>query len=103
MIINLYHLLEYSKLTWTEGTDVLAVPSPTWGYGLRGKDPLQGVAETGTANFSLDNRDGKYSPENANRTDGFEEGMPVKITSTIPEDVVTDSNALLNGTLEAWD
>lgn len=76
-------VLEYGAITWVENTDALAVPSPTWGYGLSGKDPLRGVAETGTANLTFDNREGKYSPENASRVSGFEEGMPVKITTTL--------------------
>lgn len=93
-------VLEYGPVTWTENTDVMAVPAPTWGYGLGGKDPLRGLAETGTANFTLDNRENYYSPENAAKLSGFEEGMPVKITNTLPAAVVTREDILSNGGFE---
>ena len=96
-------ILEYGDIAWVNNTDVLAVPAPTWGYGLGGKDPLRGVAQTGTANFTLENAGGEDSPENAARLSGFEEGMPVKITTALPEAVEIDDNVLLNGTFEVWD
>ena len=94
-------VLEYGPDVWTENTDVLAVPAPQWGYGLPGGDPLRLVANTGTADFTLDNRNGYYSPENAARIAGFEEGMDIKITVAMDWEVEVGDAGLLNGSFEA--
>jgi len=77
-------ILEYGPDTWIENKDVLAVPAITWGYGLKTGDPLQGVAGTGTADFTFENKEGLYSPENSGRISGFEEGMDIKINVEAP-------------------
>ena len=93
-------LLQYSADEWEECTDVMASPDPQWGYGIKGSDPMNLVASTGMANFVLDNVDGEYSPENASRIVGFEEGMGVKITTQLDADVEIGDAGLLNGSFE---
>jgi len=77
-------LLEYDPPTWTLNEDVLASPDLQWGYGIKGSGPMNLVASTGIANMVFDNQEGKYSPENAARVVGFEEGMGVKIVTDMP-------------------
>ena len=82
-------VLEYGADVWTLNPDVLAVPSPTWEYGMPGKDPLARLANTGVANLTFENDEGKYSPEHVARVTGFEEGMGIRIITEAPGGIPT--------------
>lgn len=83
-VLDLYEATQWTDVSdWARGT----VPITTQ-RGIQGDDPRQRLAPTGTARFGLNNFEiiesganpGYWSPGHANCREGFQRGIPVRIS-----------------------
>ena len=87
---SLTNLEEVVAVSWTQLTDVMQDPGPTWEAGLPGGGLLDLVADTGILTFHLNNSQwnsaslaGRYSPAHANILANFVEGAPIKVEISV--------------------